>query len=405
MEFLFWSAAALLVYAYAGYPLLVTLVAAGAPRRIAGTQDVTPSVTIVVTVYNEAARIESRLDNLLALDYPPEKVEIFVGSDGSDDGTVELARRYAARNVHVFAFAFRRGKPAMLNDLIPRASADIVVLADARQPYAPDALKQLVAGFGDPAVGAISGELVLGEPSPGTAVGGGVGLYWRYEKHIRRAEARVDSTVGATGAIYALRRQLFEPIPPDTVLDDVLIPMQVVRTGHRVLFEGHARAFDRPSASGREEFTRKMRTITGLFQLFAAHPWLLSPLSNRLWLQTISHKALRLCGPVLLIAALASSAALADQLFYRMALLAQLAFYTAAAAGAAARIRGRVPRVLSLPFTFCLLNLATLAAIWRFAVAGQAVTWDRAAAADAVPDAVPDPPTWSGVRPGRAVRN
>ena len=402
MEFLFWSAVALLAYAYAGYPLLVTLVAARVPRRVVGSQGVTPSVTIVITVYNEAARIESRLDNLLALDYPPEKVEIFVGSDGSDDGTAELARRYAGRNVHVFAFAFRRGKPAMLNDLIPRASADIVVLADARQAYAPDALKRLVAGFADPAVGAISGELVLGEPPPGTAVGSGVGVYWRYEKHIRRAEARVDSAVGATGAIYALRRQIFEPIPVDTVLDDVLIPMQVVRRGHRVLFESGARAFDRASASGREEFTRKMRTIAGLFQLFAAHPWLLSPLSNRLWLQTVSHKALRLCGPVLLMTAFVSSAALADQLFYRAAMWAQLAFYAAAVAGAAARIRGRVPRALSLPFTFCLLNLATLAAIWRFAVAGQAVTWDRTAAADAVPNA-----RWSGVRPGsaRAVRN
>ncbi len=400
MELLFWFAVSLLAYVYAGYPLLMTLFAVRRARPEPPADPMYPPVTVIVTVYNEAARIEGRLDNLLSLDYPRDRLEIFVGSDGSEDATVELARRYAPFNVRVFAFAFRRGKASMLNDLIPRASGAIVVLADARQQYAPDALKTLVAGFIDPSVGAISGELILGDVPQGSAVGAGVGLYWRYEKHIRRVESRVDSAVGATGAIYALRRELFEPIPADTVLDDVLIPMQIVKSGHRVLFEGRAQAFDCVPATGREEFTRKTRTIAGLFQLIAAQPWLLSPLGNRLWLQVLSHKVLRLFGPVLLVGAFVASAMLAELLFYRIAMVAQVAFYTAALAGAAAKTRGRVPRLLSLPYTFCLLNLATMVAFWRFAVAGQNVTWERAPVGDAAPR-----PAWQGVRSRRAVRN
>lgn len=382
----FWLAAGLLAYLYAGYPLLMTAAAAltrPRPRGPVHDRDL-PRVTVIVTAFNEAPHIADRLENLLALDYPRERLDIVVASDGCTDGTVERARSFEARGVSVCAFAFRRGKPAMLNDLVPRAEGEIVVLADARQRFGRGALRSLVARFEDPAVGAASGELILEDARPdgGGAVGRGVGLYWKYEKHIRRVESRVDSMVGATGAIYAIRRALYRRIPEDTVLDDVVVPMEVVRAGRRVVFESAALAFDRVAAQAGEEFRRKTRTLAGGFQLFSRQRWLLNPRANRLWLQTVSHKGLRLLAPVLLVVALVTSARLAaSSPFFAVALAAQAAFYAAAAVGAVLRARGRPSRLLGVPFTFCLLNLATIAGFWRFVAGRQAVTWERARAA------------------------
>jgi cellulose synthase/poly-beta-1,6-N-acetylglucosamine synthase-like glycosyltransferase len=395
-EVVFWSALALLAYVYAGYPLLVTLAARRRPPvRVEG--EVLPRVTVVIAAHDEAARIRERLENVLAQDYPADRLNVLIGSDGSRDGTVEAARALRSARVSIVAFAFRRGKAACLNDLIARASGDIVVLADARQQFAPDAVRRLVVPFADPTVGAVGGELLL-RPAPGSPVGEGVGAYWRYEKHIRRMESRLDSTVGATGAIYAIRRRLYTPVPHDTVLDDVLIPMQVARQGYRVLFEGAARAFDGTPARGRDELARKARTLAGLFQLLRAHRWLLSPRQNRLWLQTVSHKALRLGGPLLLAAMLAASVA-GDGPVLRLALAGQAAFYMAGAAGGVLRSRGRAPRVLALPWTFCLLNLAVCVGFWRFLRGTQRVTWERPGTG------APAAGSWSPVRSRRAVRS
>jgi cellulose synthase/poly-beta-1,6-N-acetylglucosamine synthase-like glycosyltransferase len=283
--------------------------------------------------------------------------------------------------VRVVAYPWRRGKPAVLNDTIPRCRGDIVVLGDARQRWSPDAVRVLVQSFADPRVGAVSGELQLLDAG-GTAVGAGVGAYWRYEKLIRRAESAVDSTVGATGAIYAIRRALFSPIPPDTLLDDVLIPLRIARRGFRVLFDGRAQAWDHVAASAREEYTRKVRTIGGVLQLFAREPWLWLP-THRLWVQAISHKLLRVAAPAFMAAALLASAALAtSRPVYAGALAAQLAFYAAAAAGALTRRRrGPLARALAMPYAFCLLNLTTVAGVWRFVTGRQSVRWRKAARA------------------------
>jgi cellulose synthase/poly-beta-1,6-N-acetylglucosamine synthase-like glycosyltransferase len=267
----------------------------------------------------------------------------------------------------------------VLNDLALAARGEILVFGDARQRWAPDAVRALVAGFADPGVGAVSGELILTEDDA-SVVGEGVGVYWRYEKFIRARESVVDSTVGATGAIYAVRRALFEPIPADTILDDVLIPLGVVRRGHRVVFEPAARAFDRVAATAVEEFTRKVRTIGGTFQLFVSQRrWLLHPGHNRLFVQTVSHKGLRLLSPLLVLALFVANAALVDHPFYAGLLVAQAAFYAAAGAGAVAGARGRRPALLAVPYVFCLLNDATLIAFARFVRGRQRVTWEPAA--------------------------
>ncbi|PYQ51575.1 MAG: hypothetical protein DMF78_13045, partial [Acidobacteria bacterium] len=230
-----------------------------------------------------------------------------------------------------------------------------------------------------------SGELFLASNSGGTAVGEGLGSYWRYEKFIRRSESRMDSTVGATGAIYAIRRDLFEPIPDDTLLDDVLIPLSITRRGYRAVFAPEARAFDRAPATAAEELSRKVRTIGGNFQLFFRNPWVWNPWRNRLWLQTFSHKGLRLLTPALLAAALAANLLLAGSRFYAWTLAGQVAFYGAAVAGYALRnVRGRV-RGLTVPYVICLLSWATVVAFLRFASGRQRVTWERRRPAPAMP--------------------
>lgn len=376
---LFWLSVLLVGYTYLGYPALMWAWATLRPRP-PRRRSVEPTVSLVIVAHNEAARIKGRLENLLSLDYPQDRLEILLASDGSTDGTVEQARMYEQAGVRVIAFKTRRGKPAVLNDLVLRARGEVVVLADARQRFEASVLRALVGPFADPQVGAVSGELILTHNPEGTAVGKGVGFYWRYEKFIRWNESRVDSTVGATGAIYAIRRDLFEPIPKDTILDDVLIPMRIARRGYRVLFEPGARAYDRAAATAREEFMRKVRTIAGNFQLFVRERWLLNPLRNRLWFYTVSHKGLRLLVPLLLVAAFGANLLLLDRLFYRWALVGQVVFYGAALGGYALRDTRRKIPLLSVPYVVCLLSWATVVAFLRFITGRQTVTWERASA-------------------------
>jgi len=375
---IFWISVALLLYTYLGYPFLIRLWSGLRPRkRVIGWSR--PRMSLVVIAHNEARRVRQRLENFLDLDYPWDRLEIIVASDGSTDGTAEIARSYRSTYVHVVEFKVRRGKSAVLNDVMRIASGEIVVLADVRQRFETGALRALAECFFDPEVGAVSGELVLLAGAARSEVGKGVDFYWRYEKFMRLHESQVDSTVGATGAIYALRRELFTPIPPSTILDDVLIPMEIVRQGYRVLFEPRARAYDWIAASASDEFIRKLRTIAGNFQLFLLKPWLLNPFSNRLWIQTISHKVCRLLSPLGLVMAFGSNLLLMTDAAYASLFAAQTAFYAAAFLGYLTRHAAHRPFFLNVPYAFCLLNWATVVAFVRLLHGRQQVTWERTA--------------------------
>ena len=382
IEALFWGAGGGLVYTFLGYPLLVATLARVRPKPVRRAS-VQPMVTVLIAAYDEARTIAARLQNCLSLDYPPARLEIVVASDGSSDGTVEIARGYArgARPgpaVRVLAYPWRRGKPSVLNDTVPYCAGDIIVLGDARQQWDTDAVRCLVENFADETVGAASGELCLTNEA-GAAIGEGVSAYWRYEKMIRRAESAVHATVGATGAIYAIRHRLFEPVPADTLDDDVLIPLRIVRRGYRVVFDGRARAYDRVAARGREEYTRKIRTIAGVLQLFGRERWLWWP-THSLWVQAISHKLLRLVAPLLMLVALVTSAiAATTHVVYALAFAGQVTFYAAAAVGALVGRRSNgLARALAVPYAFCLLNLTTMVSVWQFASGRQTVRWRKA---------------------------
>jgi glycosyltransferase involved in cell wall biosynthesis/cellulose synthase/poly-beta-1,6-N-acetylglucosamine synthase-like glycosyltransferase len=371
----FWGALFLVVYTYVGYGAVVLLVAHVRPRPVRRAC-IHPSVTIIVVAYNEGTRIARKIENLLQLDYPSDRLEIIVASDGSTDDTAEIAAAHEPR-IRTIAFPSRRGKPAVLNEVVLLASGEIVVLADARQMFDKPAVSALVEPFADPSVGAVSGALVLLRDGQSEPAGDGAAMYWELEKIIRLHESRFHSTIGATGAIYAIRRDLFERLPVDTVLDDVLLPLRMVRRGYRILFEPRARAFDRRTATGREEFARKVRTIGGTFQLFDTERWTLSPFHNPVWLQMMSHKGLRLTLPLLYLAILFSNAALLGHRFYQLAMAGQLAFYSAALLALILPTAKARAKILVVPYTVCFLSWATIVGFSRYLTGQLQVTWDR----------------------------
>jgi len=404
MALLFWLSVAAVAYVYVGYPALLRMWARLWPKPLrfadcglridGGLRDcrndganpaIDPQSTIcdphdtlsiVIAARDEAACLPARIDNLLSLDYPAGLRQIIVVSDGSTDATLEVLARYR-RLVDVVALR-PAGKAAALNAGVARATGDIVVFADARQLFAPDALRELTAPFSDPTVGAVTGELLLDAESPcrrtGTdrravvrrastrakdsdrreddrrrtlrsTIADGVGLYWKYEKQLRRLESTIASTLGATGAIYAIRRRLYQPLPADTILDDVLTPMRVVLAGHRVVFNERARAYDRAAADADAEARRKIRTLAGNYQILSLEPRLLLPWRNPVWFQYLSHKLGRLAVPYAMMALFFSSivlAAVAGPIsFYGAALTGQVMFYLLAGVGAVLELVAR----------------------------------------------------------------
>jgi len=375
----FWASAGLLGYTYIGYPLLVWVMAKF--RRRGWTRDSrVRDVTVVVIAHNEEAGIERRLRNLLDSDYPPDHMDIIVACDGATDATAARAELLSGRGVRTIEFVRRRGKSAVLNEVVPMAEGEIVVLADVRQRFARSTISHLVADFADPDVGAVSGELKLLRSNERCQTAEGSSFYWRYEKFIRRNEAMADSVVGATGAVYAIRRSLFRSIPASTILDDVQIPMDIVRQGYRVLFEPRAIAYDRIPASARSETIRKGRTIGGNFQLFVMRPWLLSPFHNRLWLQTVSHKLLRLQSPFFLPAIFGANLLLVSVPAYRILLALQVMFYLAGFLGRIQRDRhnqSSKTALLNVSYTFCLLNWVTVVALVDLFRRRHKVAWEK----------------------------
>lgn len=351
---LFWSSIGVVAYTYVGYPLLVAALAqqrGRAPREA----DLHPPLTVVVAAYNEQSRIADRVRDILAQDYPANRLRVLVVSDGSNDHTAREAALDDPR-VSVLALPHNVGKAQALNLALEQVDTELVAFTDARQRYGEGALRALVAPFADADVGAVSGELVL---EPATGAGHEVGLYWRMEKALRADEARLGWLHGVSGAVYALRRELFEPLPAGTVLDDMWVPLHVLLAGRRVWMARSAIAYDRSSADAAEEFHRKLRTLAGNWQLLARLPVLMDPTRNPVFFAWFSHKFLRLLVPWALLVALFASA-LTPGWLYRLAFFVQLLGYAWAVAGLRLpRLAAKVP-LLPAAGTFLMLNLAAL---------------------------------------------
>jgi poly-beta-1,6-N-acetyl-D-glucosamine synthase len=371
------TALAGLTYIYVGYPLLIYALGRLGGRRVQ-KQFQPRTVSVVIAVHNDARHLPRKIASLLALDGADNLLEILIGADGCTDDTSRVVREIGDPRVRLVEFAQRRGKPAVLNDLVPQCRGEIVLLTDARQEFDRAFLTACVANFADPQIGVVSGELVLRSADSDTAAAEGIGLYWRYEKWIRQSESRFRGVPGATGACYAIRRELFRPIAAETILDDVAIPLTIVAQGYRCVFESGAIAYDRPSQSAEQEAIRKRRTIAGTAQLVRLYPQWLSPLANPLWLEFVSHKLVRLSSPVLLYTALLANAALLPAPFYVGLFAAQVGFYLAAVGGWGTQLLGLRSRLLGTALMFLALNWTTALAVWDALRARYRVTWTKA---------------------------
>jgi len=374
MQILFWAAAAMVVYVYAGYPLLLVVVAACGGRKAVRQAEMEPAVTLVISAYNEARVIAEKLRNSLALDYPADRLEVLVVSDASDDGTDDIVRRAGDERVRLLRMEERGGKTLGLNAAVGQARGEIIVFSDANAMYRADAIRKMVRNFADPAVGA-----VVGESTYADAVGGAdqdESLYWRYEVAIKRLESAVGSVVGGDGAIYAIRRSLYEPMRADA-LSDFVNPLQIVRAGHRCVYEPEAVSVEEAAGDFDREFRRKVRIVNRAWRAMMSLCGLLNPFRHGFFaLQLASHKLLRWLVPLFLLACFLGNALLAGQSrLYLLLFVAQAGFYALAAAGHARRLHGGLPRLVALPYYFVMVNLASARGILEAYRGKTYTTW------------------------------
>lgn len=382
LHVIFWTAAAAVAYAYAGYPLLVRGLAAlfgRAPVPPRDDDSVLPAVTLLVAAYNEEAVIADRVRTALAMDYPADKLTMVVASDGSTDSTAAAVRAIGDGRVRVLDFAQRRGKSATLNAAIAAIDADVLMLSDANTVLDRSAARRLARWFLDPAVGSVCGRLVLTDPASGRNADG---LYWRYETFLKQCEAKLDALLGSNGAIYAFRRADYVPMPDDTIVDDFVVPLLMrMHNGRSIVYETTAVAYEETADDVRGEFRRRARIGAGGFQAIA----LLWPLMHPRWgwlaMAFVSHKALRWLCPFALAAMLLASAAAAALGSGWMAavLAAQLAFYVFSILVQWLPARFGRMRPLRLVTLFTGMNAALAVGFWRWTQGIRSGAWERTA--------------------------
>lgn len=369
MRALFWTSVFLVVYPYFVYPALLALLRRVVPRP-PRKAPIEPRVSVLIAAFNEEDVIAAKIENSLALDYPADRLEIVVASDGSSDSTNAIAARYAdGRRVRLAAFPLNRGKLVTVNDVIPQLTGEIVVFSDASSMLNPESIRILVSNFADPDVGAVSGAYLVRNPAR-AALGPQEDFYWRFETALKAAEADLSSTLGAHGALYAIRRDLY-PFPERGVInDDFVIPLRIVALGYRAVYEPGAVAVE--EAHEMEGFRRRVRITSGNIQQLRELPRLLMPPRLLPLFFFVSHKAMRLIVPVAMMTCLVANVFLLHDPLYRALFVAQLAFYALALSGASFALR---PRLLRLPYYFSMVNAALIVALFERAVRRRPVTW------------------------------
>jgi poly-beta-1,6-N-acetyl-D-glucosamine synthase len=387
---IFFFSVLLLAYIYIGYPVLIVLLAK-VFRRPVNKRAITPSVTLVIPTFNEEVVIKEKLENTLQLEYPRDRLQILVCDDASADRTAEIVKAYATEGIELSEAASRAGKVGGLNRALQLATGEIFVVADADILPSPNALRELVANFGDDTVGCVIAQTKM--VSTGEGMGESSGVYWRYEARIRQSESDLHSTVAATGHFMALRRTLLQPIPMDVILDDFYLAMMTIRQGFRVISEPRAVVWERPTRSMDDEVNRRSRLITGRFQIISMSRDYLPYLPPLLQFEVISHKFLRLAIPHLMIAALLSnilfvlvSLNAGSSSFWAIALggalLLQAIFYGLAIAGKylfeRLSKRSKLLKLLMLPYYLCATNFAGMTGLANFLSGRRSVLWQQA---------------------------
>jgi cellulose synthase/poly-beta-1,6-N-acetylglucosamine synthase-like glycosyltransferase len=379
MEVLFWSTAALVVYAYAGYPILLAALRRLRPR-VLESGSWKPSVTVIVAAYNEEKEIAKKLELLLDVAYPEDRLQLLVVSDHSTDRTHEIVEGFAARGVELLILPERGGKTAAQNYAVPQARGEILIFTDATTLFPPNMVEKLVESFVDPRVGCAGAQLVY-QSEGGTAVGRGGGLYWRYETMVKRLESEINSLIGVSGALYAIRRELYQPIEPE-LISDFVIALDTFARGHVTVYAPEAIAYEKTLEEADREFKMRTRVIVRSINALV-HRWrILNPFRYGLFaVQVFSHKVLRYLVPELLIVAFLASVWLAVQHpdragFYQVLVALQLLLYIGVPLAYAASKRLKInTRFLSAPFYFVHANAAAFWGLVSYLRGVRAVTW------------------------------
>lgn len=370
---IFWLSLGTILYTYFGYPFLLTLLVRFL-RRPHIKAPFFPSVTLVIAAHNEASIIDDKIKNSLALDYPRECLRLLVVEDGSDDNTVDIV--YGYKDIMVHHQPFRLGKAEAIRQVVPSIDSEIIVFSDANAMLNPDSIQALTRHFADPSVGGVAGEKQV--------LGGGEGLYWRYESYLKKRESQLSSVMGATGEIFAIRRSAFEPPPSDAIIEDFMMSMRLVARGWRVVYEPEAIAQEAPLDSMQGDWQRRTRIAAGGMQSIGRLREMLKLKQGLVAWQYLSHRLLRWAViPWLLPVTLLTNVMLWPRSFYRLLLTAQLLFYGLGFVGFL-QARGTLPevsrgvgKIFSTVFFFCLANLAAIVGFWRHLTGKQSSSWKK----------------------------
>jgi cellulose synthase/poly-beta-1,6-N-acetylglucosamine synthase-like glycosyltransferase len=369
----------LITFTYIVFPLFLALIVrlrcpqAGDEARSESVPTALPSVVMVVAAFNEAKVLDAKLSNTRRIDYPLDRFQALIGSDGSEDGTDEILRKGEDSRMKAILFPKRRGKISVLNDLKEQVEADIVVLSDANTMLAPDAVRKLVAHFQDPRIGCVSGDLSF-EQEGGVS---GEGLYWKYEKWIKQNESRLGFLIGCNGGIFAIRRELYEALPASTIIEDFVLSMRILEKGHRIVFEAGAHAVEPACPTARAEMVRKIRIGAGNWQALGLNRAVLHPRFGMRAVAFWGHKVLRWMVPLFFLLSLGACVALLSNRFFQAALALQLGGGLLAVCAYYPRIGERMPRITRPISYFYLMNYALLCGFFRYLFGTQRVTWER----------------------------
>ncbi len=374
MVILFWVCVGLILWVYAGYPLLLWLLQRLLAPRAAQRRAIEPNVTLIVSAYNEAEVIRAKIANSLALDYPRDMLEVLVISDCSADGTDDIVREYEGRGVRLLRMNERGGKTLGLNAGVPAAQGEIIIFSDANAMYHPQVVRNIVRNFADPQVGCVTGEsrYNLGGATDSTE---SENLYWRYELALKKMESRIGSLVGGDGAIYAIRKSLYRPLQAAD-LSDFVNPMQISLQGYRNVYEPEAVSFENGADTFEQEFRRKVRIVARAWRGLLRVRAVLNPFRFGFFtVQVLSHKLLRWLIPVFMLGALLANFFLLHAPFYLFTGLVQALFYVLAGIGLLQSRREEVARVFYVPYYFCLVNCASLLGILSYYRGQSFTTW------------------------------
>jgi cellulose synthase/poly-beta-1,6-N-acetylglucosamine synthase-like glycosyltransferase len=374
MEFVFWIIILIILYTYAGYSLLI-LVLSLFFKRPPKKNEIYPKVTYLITAYNEEKSIAEKLQDTLSLDYPKEKLEVMVASDGSTDRTDEIVKGFEDRGVVLKRVEGRVGKTATQNEAVKAATGEIIIFSDATTKYSKDAIRKIVRNYADENVGAVSGRYEYVNPT-GAPVGIGTILFWKYENFIKSMQTRIRTITGCCGCIYSVRKDAYVPLPPD-IISDLVEPLKIIERGYRIVFEPEAVAYEETTETSKQEFSMRVRVISRGMQGL----WYMRTLFNPfrygfVSFQLFSHKVLRWMVPFMLFHLFVSNIFLTGHTFFNLTFIVQILFYSGAAFGYLLDKRGKKVKLFALPLYYCVVNIASAVALFRTIRGKKAVVWE-----------------------------